>query len=285
MISMICLPVALFLMSSFEEAVGRFHPVVLHFPIALFTAALVCDLWSYIRKKEDYTVGTWFIVAGLVSCAPTLMTGLAAAESMDLENPILIKHRSLAFMTTAFASFYAGLRISALWWKFEVPGWFYAGLSVIMVAMVSWTADFGGLITRPVTAFSTREAHQVASADIPMIRLEPTGISVDELQSKLCVSIGVSDVIPIFQVHNCQKCHANNFSDGKPLNFSQDIDPNQIFLPRGTDGKLLDIGSSNFYRAVILENTMPKGPKGKSGLSPSERLTLLLWLKNGAPME
>jgi hypothetical protein len=174
-----------------------------------------------------------------------------------------------------------------MWWKVDFPGSFYVGLSIIMVALVTWTADYGGLITRPATPFNSRASHEVALAEhVHGSHLKGSEPSIDDLQKELGSAITVSDVIPIFKEHNCQKCHAHNFSDGKPMNFFQDIDPNSVFLQKDAAGKLVNIESSNFYQTVIVENMMPKGPKGKSvGLSPSERLTLLLWLRNGAPME
>jgi uncharacterized membrane protein len=152
-------------LSSFEEKVGQFHPLVLHFPIVLFTATLVCDMWAYFRRLENYSAGTWLLVAGLISCAPTLLKGLAASAGMDPDDIILAKHRTLAFTTASFASFYVGLRIALMWWKVDFPGSFYVGLSIIMVALVTWTADYGGLITRPATPFNTRASHEVAHAE------------------------------------------------------------------------------------------------------------------------
>jgi len=278
------------LMSSLEETLGQFHPVVLHFPITLFTIALVCDLWSYFKGKEDYRIGTLFVIAGLIACAPTLLTGLAASEAMDQNDPVLIRHRTLAFSTTGFASLYTGIRIAVKWWKLEVPRWFYISMSFILVAMVSWTSDYGGLITRGVTPFSSNKPHEVAMEETHHHHhdedVQVKTVPVDLLQNSLGRAIGVKDVIPIFRANRCQQCHPHNFSDGQPVSFSQDDDPDAVFLPRGPDGKLLDITKSNFYRMVIVENAMPKGPKGKSlGLSPSERLTLLMWLCNGAPTE
>ena len=149
-----------------------------------------------------------------------------------------------------------------MWWKFVVPGWIFVGFSILLVALVSWTSDYGGLLVRPETPFSTRESKEVAIADeVPhvMHAQRSSGPSVEVLEGQLCRAVTVADVIPIFREHNCQKCHAKNFEDGKPKNFFVGKDSDHIFLARNPDGSLADITTSNFYHVVLVENAMPKG--------------------------
>ena len=81
---MICLPVTIILMTQFEEAIGRFHPIMLHFPIVLFTRrAFLRHLGAYFRKTGEYSAGGWLVNAGVLTCIPTLLTGIAASAGMD----------------------------------------------------------------------------------------------------------------------------------------------------------------------------------------------------------
>ena len=84
--------------------VGQFHPIILHFPIVLFTAALVCDITNYFGKTEALTVGHWMIILAVITCIPTILTGLAAALPLDPNNPVVEKHRSLGYSTGIFLS-------------------------------------------------------------------------------------------------------------------------------------------------------------------------------------
>ncbi len=133
--------------SPLEQAIGEYHIVFLHFPIVLFTLALICDLRSFFMRQEDLTWGTWFLIGGVIACIPTIFTGLAAGASLD-PNPILEKHETLAYTTAISASAYAGFRIAAMRWKIAFPIAFYVAFSVLLVALVSWTADYGGLVVR-----------------------------------------------------------------------------------------------------------------------------------------
>ena len=137
-----------------EQTIGQFHPLFLHFPIVLFTAALITDLLNYFGKTHVFAAGHWLIIAGVIFCIPTIITGLEASLSFAPDNYLIEKHRFLGFATGITGSFYAGLRISAMLWKLPLKPLHYVFLSVLLVALVSWTSDYGGLITRGTTPFS-----------------------------------------------------------------------------------------------------------------------------------
>lgn len=261
--------------TQFDEAIGRFHPVFLHFPIVLFTAALVCDLLNYFNKVKAFTAGHWFIIFGTLACIPTIVTGLAAAESFDPTDPILIKHLYLGYATGICGSLYAGLRISAMWWPLPLRPVHYVWLSILMVALVSWASDYGGLITRGVTPFSSVELPRDSEKSVNF-----EAITSQELDAQLGHPITLQDVVPIFASHQCGQCHPGNFSNGFPQNFFVHGEDG-LFLEKHEDGSLKNYEDSVFYQTVILKNRMPL----KTGLKLKDRLILLAWLRNGAPMK
>jgi uncharacterized membrane protein len=271
-------------MSTMETKLGQFHPLILHFPIVLFTAALICDLLNYIGVKKTLSVGHWLVITAVLMCIPTIITGLEAAESFDPNDAYIAKHRLLGYVIGVAGSFYAGLRIAAMRWHLHLNPALYAGISLVIVALVSWTSDYGGLITRGVTPFSSREESRDATTSVFEDSPEVAQMNPYHLTSYLTRKITVKDVVPIFQRHHCSHCHSDNFSsNGEPHNFFGK-DPKYAFLSKNPDGTLANFSSSNFYQTVILNNQMPKSEKGVSlGLSPSERLILLRWLENGAP--
>ena len=112
----------------------------------LFTAALIADLFHYFGKKKALTVGHWLVILGVLSCMPTITTGLAAQGNFDPNDLIVQKHRYLGFVTGIAGSFYAGFRISAMIWKFPLKPIHYVFLSMLLLALVSWTSDYGALI-------------------------------------------------------------------------------------------------------------------------------------------
>lgn len=135
------------------SAFGELHPLFVHFPIVLFTSALACDLLNGIGKRGALYVGHWLIIAAVIMCIPTIISGLEISEAHE-PSELIEKHKFLGFSTGIMGSIYSGLRISVMWWKIYIKPTLYIGFSIIMTAMVSWTADYGALITHGTSLFS-----------------------------------------------------------------------------------------------------------------------------------
>lgn len=269
------LGVFLLLHSFLEIDWGGFHPIFIHFPIVLFSAALICDLFN---RKGAFYVGHWLIIAGSIMALPAILTGLEAAENFNSEDHYLYLHKVLGITAGVFGGIYAVLRIGVLYEKWALPQICYLILDVILVSLIYFTSDYGGLLTRPSTPFSTREKSFQDSEDL-------SELSRSQLLSYLQNKVGVEDVVPIFVKARCVQCHSRQFNGGYPVNFSIGKSPKDIFLPRNDKGELQDVENSPFYQTVILHNEMPKTHHGQSlGLSTADRFILLQWLNNNAPL-
>lgn len=134
-----------------EQAIGQFHSLFLYFPIVLFTAAFMADFLNYFGKTGAFIAGHWLVIAGVIFCIPTIITGLAASASFASDGYLIEKHRFLGFATGVLGSFYAGLRISSMLWKLPLKPIHYVFLSVLLVALVSLTSDYGVLVANGIT--------------------------------------------------------------------------------------------------------------------------------------
>lgn len=117
------------------KEIGQTHAILIHFPFLLFSAALIADMLNYFGVKGALKVGHWLVILGLLSCIPTLFTGLIAAESFEPGNELVAHHRFLGFTGGVSASLYAGLRISIMVWKIELKSVYYLILSVLLVLL------------------------------------------------------------------------------------------------------------------------------------------------------
>lgn len=126
--------------------IGQWHAILVYLPLALFIGALVADILNYFGRAWAFKLGHVLIVLGVVTCIPAITTGLAAAENYDPTNLFLIKHSSLGYTTGVCGSLYAGLRLSAWWWGLPLLPVHYLGFSALMVALVLWASDYGGLV-------------------------------------------------------------------------------------------------------------------------------------------
>jgi uncharacterized membrane protein len=134
-------------MVSLEYTIGQFHSLSVLLPILLFTAVLVCDLLHSFGKRKAFIIGHWLVIAGVIACMPAILTGLEAAQHFKPENDLLETHSWLGFATGISSSLYAGLRISAMLWDLPISKKWYLDMSILLLALVSWTCDYGILLS------------------------------------------------------------------------------------------------------------------------------------------
>jgi uncharacterized membrane protein len=83
------------------------HPLVVHFPIALFISAVIFEAAAFILRKESFHQAAVYIyvLAGVMTPL-AVYTGMEEAAHEHLKHPIADLHRSLALgvMGTAFVS-------------------------------------------------------------------------------------------------------------------------------------------------------------------------------------
>ena len=80
---------------------GKFHPLVLHFPIVMITAIPLVVTLSYFDFGEIWRPTIPYLVhAATLTALATLLLGLAAARSYPTLPTELIWHRNLTFVAT-----------------------------------------------------------------------------------------------------------------------------------------------------------------------------------------
>ena len=98
-------------------SITEIHPLLVHFPIALFSTGLFFDLLAEIlQKKELEQSGFWCMLMGLVSCLFTNMTGfLAFLEEGSISDLPQFSHALLIWLSIFFFAVLFWVRI-----KFQV---------------------------------------------------------------------------------------------------------------------------------------------------------------------
>ena len=121
------------------------HPMVVHFPIALFTSALILEVLSLIMKREGlhHSAKHLYVLAAIVTPF-VVKTGLLEADELQIHHPVLALHRRFALLTmwTALAS------LPILWvFQKQISKHFrtiFLIFLVLIVASVSLAAYNGG---------------------------------------------------------------------------------------------------------------------------------------------
>lgn len=121
------------------------HPMLVHFPIALFVAAMVFELLHLIFKKKSLHDSALAVYIGAVVATPiTVLAGLAEEKKLNIHHPVMEAHEQLglATMWVALASL---LTLAVLYFKrVRYPAWIFFLLTVLMAVLVCLAAFFGG---------------------------------------------------------------------------------------------------------------------------------------------
>ncbi|MBI4372385.1 MAG: DUF2231 domain-containing protein [Candidatus Omnitrophica bacterium] len=131
----------------FQEILN-FHPVFVHFPIALLSAA--CGFYFLgivFRKEELLAVGKWSLYFGALSALLAVVTGLQAADTVshnDETHQIMMAHQYLGFVILGLSAFLSAWLLKA---KANLPQKrkpiFLLAL-LLLAIMIAQQGDFGG---------------------------------------------------------------------------------------------------------------------------------------------
>ena len=104
-------------MSLTPDWAPNIHPIVVHFPIALLSAAVLVDLLGLFMRKSAAIrdTATWLYCAGAGVAILAYFTGSNGADAMRLPaqvSPLVTEHSDWAFRTTWFFAFFASARLA-----------------------------------------------------------------------------------------------------------------------------------------------------------------------------
>ncbi|MGA9118277.1 MAG: DUF2231 domain-containing protein [Bacteroidota bacterium] len=125
-----------------------FHPVVIHFPLALLSTVALLEVLAVILKRDDLSrAGWWVQLAGTIGILLAVLTGIVAENATMIPAPAagaVDIHEQLAFVCS---SAFAGLLLWRVAARTKIPGaspWGYLALycvSVVLLFVVGW---YGG---------------------------------------------------------------------------------------------------------------------------------------------
>jgi len=104
------------------------HPLIVHFPLAWLTAAVLVDVWAamFTRPRGAAAAGTFFYAAGALSAGAAFVTGRQAAGTVFLPgaaHAIVTSHWNWAFATLVYFSLVTIVRIVAALFVRPSSGW------------------------------------------------------------------------------------------------------------------------------------------------------------------
>jgi hypothetical protein len=251
------------------QFLGRFHLLVIHFPIALLLLALLLELATLDPRRVALRQSADFVLAlatlGVIAAA---WLGWLLAWSGGYQGE-LVRNHMWGGASLAMASLICCWSLS---WNRRVS----MVLLLATVGLMSWTSHQGGKLTHG-SAFLT-ERMPIPMRSLLRVSVSGENIGVDP------GSFYATRVHPIF-ADKCLSCHNAAKHKG-----SLRLDSYQNAMRGGKDGKVIQPGDapkSELFRRVTLppdsKGFMPA--EGKPALTADETKVLELWITAGAPIQ
>ena len=126
------------------------HPVIVHFPIALFIASAVFDILAIWRKQPVFSAVAYFNLVGAAMTIPlAIATGLGAwrwqLEGVKLKGNLQL--HLICALTTGAIIFLLCWRRSRLRAKGDSPGVGYFAVMALGLMMITLTGHIGGILS------------------------------------------------------------------------------------------------------------------------------------------
>jgi uncharacterized membrane protein len=240
---------------------GRFHPLIVHIPIALILLVPLLECAGVIQEHFRKTVGFVLAIAAATAIAAAGF-GWLLAWSGGFEGSLVTRHM------------WGGVSLAAAcvasWFLYRWNARAYAACLLVTIGLLIWTSDQGGKLTHGAN-FLTERMPQPLSRWFGVERrvaIDPTSFYAMRVQ-------------PIFN-QKCVLCHNTEKFKGKLR-----LDSYEHVMLGGKDGPVIsprELGKSEMYRRITLspdsKDFMPA--EGKPSLSPDEEKIIGVWITAGA---
>ncbi len=252
---------------------GRFHPVVVHFPIALLLLGAAVELLGSRSRSlaRARPVAPFLLLLGALSSLAAVALGYMLSLAGGYAEGLLTLHLRLGLAVTALAFVLAFLSA----WLPE-PGKAYRTALAGLVALVVLAGHFGGSLARGSGYLTYYLPAPVKSL------LGVSGGASDGLIANVDSAYVYADLVQPVLDRRCVSCHGPDKSSG-----ALRLDTPEGIEEGGRDGPAFVAGypaQSEILRRVTLppydEDTMP--PDGAAPLDVGETEVIRWWIENGA---
>lgn len=253
---------------------GRFHPLVLHFPIGVLFALFLLELAYIFRKFQNIEPAHWFLlIIGTLGAITAAAFGWFLSWEGGYDEVTIFRHKwtgvgvaglcVLAIFVRAFYSYTMKHRIRHA----------YRGILILIVALLCITGHYGGNLTH---------------GEDYLFENVPDSVPIPEFiysknEAPLESGSTYADVIHPILKAQCYECHSESKSKG-----DYQLTTRELMLTPGESGENPvvpgDAFASPLVRLIALpeehDDLMP--PSGKGTLTGDEILAIMQWIDRGA---
>ena len=259
---------------------GRLHPLVVHFPIALLIVALILELFTLNKKNQELRAGiNLLLIFGALGATISVAFGLLLKTQDEYSGSLITIHQWSGIATAILAAATVTLHVYIISQNKRGLLKSYRAVLIFTVLNVAVAGHYGAALTHGAdfltSAFPGKGRN--SGFDVAQFTNNEAGKAMNVNQ----IAALNLEVRSIF-AHNCYKCHSSEKIKGELR-----LDKKVFVMKGGESGDVISAGhpeESEMIRRLELpredEESMP--PKGKT-LSKKEIATLRLWIKLGAP--
>lgn len=128
-----------------------FHPLVVHFPVALWLTSFVFDLlFMKTRQRFFATASSYLMGLGLLSAGVSIALGFVDYIPLVAEGvgqAFIDRHRTHSYLAYAATITYGGIFLARWRWR-VMPPVLYVSTAAVAAVLIALTAWFGGEIRR-----------------------------------------------------------------------------------------------------------------------------------------
>lgn len=264
----------------FWEFLGRLHPLITHFPIALLIFAGFLEILTLRRFKHPTRPAIrLMVIFGAMTAIFSALFGWLLAEAEGISGSILDLHKQLGIATAVLSALLVIiLRKSESNPKPQLIR-AYRGLLFLSVIGVGLAGHFGGSLVHGED-FLTEVLPWNEDDRAP----ESLTINLASFTSDLSENQEMELVTNVRSVlaHNCYKCHSGAKIEGELR-----LDEKEFVFEGGENGPIISPGNpseSELIRRISLsKNHKDVMPSKGNLLSRDEIAVLRLWVEKGAP--
>jgi uncharacterized membrane protein len=239
---------------------GKFHLILLHFPIGILMLVALLEGVAHFNKKTEWKKTTHSLLFwGVIASILTAYCGWLLAGRGDFDAKLLFWHQWLGYATVGLGLFI---------WFYRNSQWYLPSLGAYVVLLLA-AGHFGGALSHG--------ENYLTEPFFPTPIFSSLPIKQPAAQEKVYTAL----VAPILD-KKCNYCHDQTKSKGKLR-----LDTPETILKGGENGAVLvpkNADVSELYRRTLLlmndEKHMP--PRTKVQLTPDELNVLKWWINEGA---